>query len=103
MPVSGLVLTLSADAPDRDAALAALRADSRVTVGELVAASLPVVTETDTMDAHEALWHELAALEGVLMVRLAFHDFSDVDAPAPRRRPPTTDENSDEEADRGPT
>jgi hypothetical protein len=80
MPISGLVLTLAPAGPVRDAALAALAADSRVTLGALVepGAVLPVVTETTDAAAHEALWRRLAAIDGVLQVRLAFHDFSDV-------------------------
>ncbi len=80
MPVSGLVLTLGPEGTQRDATLTTLGADDRVTIGELAedGAALPVVTETDDLIEHEALWHELAALEGVLQVRLAFHDFSDV-------------------------
>ena len=78
MPVSGLVLTLDADPQQRCTLLATLAADARVTLGELVEGSLPVVTETDSMDEHRGLWHELAGLAGVLQIRLAYHDFSDV-------------------------
>ena len=89
MPISGLVVTLSSDGSDRSDALEWVRADERMTVGDAVGNVLPVVTETDTMDEHEELWNELAALSGVLQVRLAYHDFSDVQTfrspPAPAR------------------
>lgn len=83
MPVSGLVLTLERDASLRSVVLDVLEADGRVTAGEPIEESflLPVVTETATMDEHQALWNELSALDGVLMIRLAFHDFSDVEEP----------------------
>jgi hypothetical protein len=78
MPVSGLVLTLSPDPGLRALALEALARDPRVTVGERIGARLPVVTETDTLLEHHALWSDLEAIDGVLLVQLAFHDFSDV-------------------------
>lgn len=98
MPVSGLVLTLERDPSLRSDLLETLGADGRVTTGEPIEGSLPVVTETDTIDEHEALWNEIAALDGVLMVRLAFHDFSDVEGS------PCRDwRGKKEEDDSGPT
>jgi nitrate reductase NapAB chaperone NapD len=80
MPVSGLILNLVPhDLRRCSKVMEILDADSRITVGDQVGGCLPIVTETSTMDEHEALWKELAALEGVLQVRMAFHDFSDVD------------------------
>ncbi len=80
MPVSGLVLTLDSPSPVRAAIIAALVADRRMTVGELQAAGrLPVVTEADTLDEQQALWDEIARLPGVLLVDLAYEDFSDID------------------------
>lgn len=78
MPVSGLVIDLRDDLREREAALEALEGDRRITVGPLQGACLPVVTETEGLAEQEALWHQIEALDGVLALRLAFHDFSDV-------------------------
>lgn len=88
MPVSGLVVTLAADPALRERAFAAILGCHGVTLGEAMGARLPVVTETETMSEHEALWRRLEAIDGVLQVRLAFHDFSDVDPPGAHARRP---------------
>lgn len=121
MPVSGLVLTLSPDLDMRSTAIERIVADPRVTLGKPLGGSLPAVTATDTMEDHEALWNELLSIEGVLMIRLAYHDFSDIeefDTPRPPRRmksreserfvgdseiPPHSAPRKAEEADRGST
>lgn len=99
MPVSGLVVTLAPDPELRRLAVELLAGDPRMTLGELVEGHLPLVTETATLDEHEAIWKELEATAGVLQVRLAFHDFSDIDE-FPRRPRTRTDQV---EADREPT
>ncbi len=90
MPVSGLVITLCDLAPLRETAIGALAANPDIVVGELQTRNrLPVVTDTQTIQAQNALWEDMARLPGVLLVELAYHDFSDVDAfepvDAPRR------------------
>jgi hypothetical protein len=79
MPISGLVLTLLPGEADRAELLGLLHDDQRITVGELVDGCLPVVTETGSHDEHEGLWRELESQGSVLNVRLAYHDFSDVE------------------------
>ena len=80
MPISGLVLTLSPDGPAREALLSELAGDERIILGDLVEPGgvLPIVTETVDEQEHEALWDHLVRQPGVLQVRLAYHDFSDV-------------------------
>ncbi len=86
MPVSGIVVTLASEIEQRERAMDALRKHPCVTLGEAVETRLPIVTDTETMDEHEEVWSQLEKIEGVLQVQLAFHDFSDVDGPFPRRR-----------------
>ncbi len=81
MPVAGLVLTLCDDAALRDAAVEALTADTRVSTGEMQhGARLPVVTDTASITEEQDLWNEIARTPGVLLVDLAFHDGSDLEA-----------------------
>ena len=90
MPVSGLVLTLAEDRLERQGALDALAAIPDVTLGDLSGIRLPVVTESDTLTEHHRLWKVLEEIEGVHLVQIAFHDFSDaddLDVPLPRRHP----------------
>lgn len=81
MPVSGLVLTLSSQSKERRSVIAALVADRRVTLGPTPddALLLPVVIESMTIDEQLELRDAFEALDGVLQVRLAFFDFSDID------------------------
>jgi hypothetical protein len=86
MVTSALVVTLDGDAGVRRAAVDALAADARLTLGELVGARLPVVAETTGLGAAESLVEELSAIAGVLLVDVVLVDFdpdADVDA-APR-------------------
>lgn len=93
MPVSGLVLTIDVSLTKRGEAYAALDADARFTRGPEQGPRLPVVCETDTVDGHTEALERLEDLPGVLMVELAYSDFSDVDEidrlpPRRRRRSP---------------
>lgn len=81
MPVAGLVLTLCDDEGLRAHAIETLAADARVTVGDLRrGAKLPVVTEAKSLAEQQELWQALENTPGVLVVDLAFQDFSDVEA-----------------------
>lgn len=86
MPISGIVVTLAPEVERRESALCALRDHPNVTLGEAVETRLPLVTETETMTEHDEVWSQLEKIEGVLQIRLAFHDFSDVEETFPRRR-----------------
>lgn len=79
MTVSGLVLTLSEDPIDRGRALDALVADQRVICGEAQGLRLPVVTETDTPEASEALCESLGRIPGVLFVDVVSIAFNALD------------------------
>lgn len=68
MTVSGLVLTLADDVIVRGHVLEALRQDPRVSCGEAQGLRLPVVTETESPQAGEALCEDLARIPGVLFV-----------------------------------
>ena len=80
MPVAGLVVTLTDLDLLRDECLRTLAADPRVTLGELQrGARLPVVLETASVAEERDLMNDLTRTPGVLLVDLAFHDFSDVE------------------------
>ncbi len=72
MAISGLVLTLEADASAAQGALITLASDSRVEVGERFGHRLAILTETGSPREDRALWDELHSIEGVLQVELAF-------------------------------
>gem|GEM_PF-1105523 len=93
MPVSALVITLSAEAAQRTRALAALRDHPRLLLGSVLNGTrVPAVLETDTLgEGIRVVEEELPAIEGVLFVDVVQVDFSDVDPaaealPLPRRR-----------------
>lgn len=83
MPVSGLVITLCDDAEDRRALLAHLRRDPRVTLGEVIANHVPVVTDTQTISEARDLYEAIQRLDGVMVVAVITLDFSDQDEEAP--------------------
>lgn len=79
MPVAGLVVTLTELDLLRDEACAALASDARITLGEMQRGGrLPVVLATDSVIEEQDLMNDVARTPGVLLVDLAFHDFSDV-------------------------
>lgn len=84
MPIGGLVVTLDPDPSRRDAALGALAADPRLTLGEPVHDRLPVVAETSTLDEGDALFREVAGAPGVLFVDVISVDFSDMEGEVTR-------------------
>ncbi len=79
MPICGLVLTVTDQPPLRAALESALRADGRLTLGPAHGARWPVVSETEDPLEEEALLEALSRTPGVLMVEVAYHDFSDVE------------------------
>ena len=78
MPISGLVATLAADQTQQTAVSQELARWEEVTLGNLTGRQLALVTDTATEADHEALLRRLEATEGVLHLRMAFYDFSDV-------------------------
>ena len=79
MPVAGLVVTLTELDLVREEAVASLGSDARITLGELQRGGrLPVVLSTDSVLEEQDLMRDVARTPGVLLVDLAFHDFSDV-------------------------
>jgi hypothetical protein len=90
VPVSALVITLDPEAARRERGLAALAADSRLSLGAIQAGRLPAVAETATLaEGDRLVAEELPAIDGVVFVDVVLVDFSDVDdfdEPLPRRR-----------------
>lgn len=90
MPISALVLTMSRDEARRERALAQLRDDARLTLGELEDIQLPLVVETETVgESIELAQDELSSIDGVTFVHVISVDFSDLesrDEDLPRRR-----------------
>lgn len=85
MPITGAVVTLSEDEAEAEAAARDLRGHPAIVVGPARGLRLPVVLDTDTQAEHDALWAAIDRTPGVMMVELAFADFSDVthvDVPA---------------------
>ncbi|MFP4596763.1 MAG: hypothetical protein ACOC9J_01030 [Persicimonas sp.] len=80
MPVSAVVISLSAEPELQERAIRALQAHPRVTLGEQQKRLLPVVVDTDTMSEGIELVREgLPKLDGVEFVHVVSVDFSDVD------------------------
>ncbi len=80
MPVAGLVVTLTELDLLRAQCLDALSADPRVTLGEMQRGGrLPLVLATASVREERDLLDDLARTPGVLLVDLAYHDFSDVE------------------------
>ncbi len=71
MAISGLVLTLSADAA-ADVALSTLAADPRFTLGDRIGRRIPVVAETRGPHADHDLWDELGSTPGITHVDVTF-------------------------------
>jgi hypothetical protein len=78
MPISAVVITLKR--AEREAAIEILRADARLTLGELQVTQLPVVIDTDTIaDGINVVREVLPAIAGVEFVHVVSVDFSDVE------------------------
>ncbi|MEE9295190.1 MAG: hypothetical protein V3W34_09565 [Phycisphaerae bacterium] len=77
MPISGLVLTLS-DTPNlAETALAMLRRDRRITLGERRGPCQPVVLDTPHGEEDRRLWERLHEQEGILKVDVVFVYFDE--------------------------
>lgn len=77
MPISGLLITLS-DAPAQsEIALAMLRQDRRIELGERRGPCQPVVVDTKDRDEDRRLWEQLQKQEGILKVDVAFVHFGE--------------------------
>lgn len=98
MPIAGLVLSLCDEEPLRQSAIDAIRALPGVTLGPLVEATLPAVTDVPDIPAQDALWATLQRTPGVTAVALVCLNTEDVDAfdvPLRRlRRAPPVEEGS---------
>jgi hypothetical protein len=80
MPISAVVISLKRDPDHQEAAIEQLRADPRLTLGDLQATQLPVVIDTATIaEGIEVVREELPALQGVEFVHVVSVDFSDVE------------------------
>lgn len=90
MPISAVVVTLKPDEALREAALKIMRADPRLTLGELQRVQLPVVIDTETIaEGINIVREELPNIAGVEFVHVVSVDFSDVkdfDEKLPPRR-----------------
>ncbi len=83
MPVCGLVLTVTDDTALRTELLHRLERDPRITVGGSEGMRWPLVTETEAPREEAELLDELSRTPGVVMVEVAYHDFSDVEETPP--------------------
>ncbi len=72
MAVSGLVVTLSDDSAQSEAALKVIAQDPRLTVGERFGACLAVIAETPGPREDRDLCESLSATAGVRRVDVAF-------------------------------
>lgn len=80
MPISAVVVTLKPDEALREEALKILRADPRLTLGELQRNQLPVVIDTETIvEGINIVREELPDVAGVVFVHVVSVDFSDVE------------------------
>lgn len=84
MSISGLVVVLSEDPDAANAAVAALAADSRLTLGERFDRRLALVADTPGVEADRNMWDDLRGLRGVDHVDVTFVS---LDAPAAETPP----------------
>lgn len=77
MPISGLVVTLTDDLALQEAALAAMRKDPALELGERRYNQVPLVIETVGDEEDRLIWEWLYKLPGVAMVVVAFVHFDD--------------------------
>lgn len=76
MPVSGLVLTLSAEPGQDDRALRALAGHPMIDIGDRQGPRLPIVVDSPTDEEDKAVWEWLHQCPGVLFVDLVYTDQS---------------------------
>jgi hypothetical protein len=77
MPISGLVVTLTDDFAQQEAALLAMRKHPALELGERRHNQVPLVVETVGDEEDRLMWEWLSALPGVAMVVVAFVHFDD--------------------------
>jgi hypothetical protein len=77
MPISGLVVTLTEDLAQQEAALSAMRKHPAFELGERRHNQVPLVVETVGDEDDRLMWEWLYALPGVAMVVVAFVHFDD--------------------------
>jgi nitrate reductase NapAB chaperone NapD len=75
MPVSGLVVTLTSQSPQREAAIEEIRADLRIEIGAIGPSKMAIVVDTATSSDDKRLWEWIQAIEGVLQVEVALIGF----------------------------
>ena len=75
MPVSGLVITLTHDTLQREAAIGAIRSDRRIEIGTIGSSKMAIVVDTPSSDDDKQLWEWLQAIDGVLQVEVAMIGF----------------------------
>ncbi len=84
MPVSGIALTLHDDPVLVRQALADLRADARVTLGDGHGRWLPVVVDSDDPRAARDLHQWIESLPGVIYADVVYVGFPESEETAPR-------------------
>lgn len=72
MAISGLVVTLAENNDAAEAAVAILRADPRLTLGEQFGRRLALVADTPSVRADRDLWDELRGNPGITNVDVTF-------------------------------
>lgn len=72
MPISGLVITLSDTPALADTALAKLRGDRRIELGDRKGLLQPIVVDTAARVEDLDLWEELQHQEGIVKVDVVF-------------------------------
>lgn len=81
MPISGLLITLDSDEAMAEQAVASMRRDQRVEVGDRIGSRLPVVLETAGPDDDRAFIEGLRSLGGVRFVEVAYIHFDGARGP----------------------
>ena len=77
MPVSSLIVEVVEERVAEVVAAINLLDDARVSQTE--GSQVIVLTETNDLDADQALWDQLAAMPGVVTVSLIYHNFEDLE------------------------
>ena len=94
MAVTALVLTLSDDETERNAALLELARDPGVTVGDPFGARFPVVVDTESSREDKKCFQRIEALEGVHLIELVSVDYDDPPSLPDERKPAESSEGA---------
>lgn len=100
MPISGLIVTLTDDLPQQEAALSAMRKHPALELGQPRYNQVPLVVESVDDEEDRLIWEWLYALPGVTMVVVAFIHFDDDGNIEPRSDLAIANEGSYPAADR---